>query len=350
MDVLQSWFILAFATPIIWAIICLFDSCFVGDKIYRSTWDGPVISGLFSAVPLLIWALMAPETITDSTSLSAALSTLTPEQLVNAYGAACLAALMYFLHIYFYFRALFRLNDVANTESVMALSVVIVPIFAWFLLGERLSGAFYAAVILAFIGLLVTGWSTLRRIYVNASLAADNEQKDNIMQRRANCIDVSVSLLLAVVCISLSLVLQAKALESLSFSGVTISFSATMLILSIVVLSVSANYRRQLGKILQRYYPMFIGVEGLEVLARLAGQRAIEIGPSVTAVALVQSTLPILIIIFSLMLIGTDRIRSFLSPALRQTLALQSESIQTKTTLLVVTVAAVLILQQGGSF
>ncbi|MEE9336039.1 MAG: hypothetical protein V3U65_18285 [Granulosicoccaceae bacterium] len=47
---------------------------------------------------------------------------------------------------------------------------------------------------------------------------------------------------------------------------------------------------------------------------------------------------------------GTDRIQKFLSPVLRETLALQSESIHTKTTLLVVTVSAVLILQPSGSF
>ena len=350
MSVTQSWFLFAFATPIIWAIVCLIDSCYVGDKVYRSAWDGPVISGLFSIAPLSICLLTAPSVIPTDTAATATATQLASYQKNYAYLVSCLAAVMYFAHVYFYFRALFRLNDVANAEAINALSVVIVPIFAWFLLGERLSGAFYLAISLASIGLIIAGWSTLHRIYANAKLAISSDESSEAETQIAQCIDVTVSLILAVSFYSLSMVLQSKALEDLNFSEVTISFSATTLTLSVFVLAMHGKYRKQITQTIQRFFPIFLCGEGLEILARLSGQRAIEIGPSVTAVALIQSTLPTVIIVLSLLLIGTDRIRQFLSPVLRETLALQSQSIHSKTTLLVITMAALLILQQDGYF
>ena len=77
---------------------------------------------------------------------------------------------------------------------------------------------------------------------------------------------------------------------------------------------------------------------------RSAWDSPVILGPSVTAVALVQSLLPLLIVVLSLMLM-----RQFLTPIARQTFVLQSEGIYTKSTLLVVTITAVLILQQNGA-
>ena len=57
---------------------------------------------------------------------------------------------------------------------------------------------------------------------------------------------------------------------------------------------------------------------------------------------------PTIIVVFTLMVISTNRFWHSLLPILRETLALQSQSIHTKTTLLVVTVATVLIFQQDG--
>jgi len=365
MDMAQNWLVLALASPIIWAAICLIDNCFVGKGLFRSAMDGPVIAGLFCIIPLSLMMLFGPDSPWTGNSASddsvPLFNSLAGDE-VTALLFSVLAALFYSLHIFFYFRTLFKLNDSANTESILALSVALVPILAWFLLGERLSPTFYVAVGLTATGLMVSCWSTLRRIYSGASCtqaqnhcvetgsnALTGNRLSSHIRGKAPGLGTVANLLSAVFCFSAYMVLQAKAFDGLDFVQVSISFNATMLLLALLALLSGAHYRQRIHALLIRYFPIFLCAEGLELAARLAAQRAIEIGPSVTAVALVQCLLPPLIILASWTLMGSDRLWQFLTPVTRQTLALQCEGMIAKTTLLMLTMIALVILQQDGS-
>lgn len=368
MEIVENWLVLALASPVIWAAICLIDSLFIGKGIFRSAFDGPVIAGVFCAIPLFFIILIGPNSLAFSHSSDSQMTILgeyAQGDTLTAVLYSVLAALFYSLHIFFYFRTLFKLNDSANTESVLALSVALVPIFAWFLLGERMSSLFYAAVGLTTAGLMVSCWSTLRRI-CNASLAPV-ESNDTVdtktnfscksrtfyplrdLVRKAVGLGPVVNLLAAVFCFSAYMVLQAKAFEELNFVEVSISFNATMTLLALLIVLSSARYRQHIYALLKRCFPIFLCAEGLEMVARLAAQRAIEIGPSVTAVALVQCLLPPLIILTSWTLMGSDRLWKYLTPVTRQTLALQCEDLASKGTLLIVTMIALVVLQHDGT-
>lgn len=364
MGLAENWLILALASPVFWAAICLIDCCFVGKGLYRSALDGPVLAGIFSAIPLVLLTLTGATTETQSISSAHALISYNTYPASEVHGAiliSALAALFYSAHIFFYFRTLFRLNDSANTESILALSVAIVPVLAWFLLGERLTPLFYLSVGLTVVGLIIASRSTIHRMFQDKSVELIVNENVNIgtTTRISNWLPrsfnqqcarygVVADLTAAVFCFSAYMVLQAKALEDLSFTDATISFNATMLLLSLLALGCSAPYRRRIFRLLFRYFSIFLCAEGLEIAARLAAQRATEIGPSVTAVTLVQCLLPPLIIIICLVLMGADRVRRYLSPTIRLTLSLQCQGLASKTTLLILTMMALLVFQQDS--
>ena len=95
MDVLDHWFFMAMMTPLIWAVCCLLDIGFVCNRIYKIAMDGPVISGLFSILPVLM--VVATGSLPDNV---VELSAVTHP----AHLTAMLAGAAYFLHIYFYFK------------------------------------------------------------------------------------------------------------------------------------------------------------------------------------------------------------------------------------------------------
>jgi uncharacterized membrane protein len=91
---------------------CVIDVCFVGEGVYRDPLDGPLIAGLFCILPLFVFGEANVVQVVDP---GVALMTL-------------LAGICDLLHIYFYFKALFVLNDASNAEIFNNLSVLLVPL------------------------------------------------------------------------------------------------------------------------------------------------------------------------------------------------------------------------------
>ncbi len=311
---LGNWVLMAFITPVAWALCCLIDSCLVGKEVYKTPLDGTVVSGLFCLVPILI-VLVSPtaEQLTlqlPSTSQSGSLD-------------AVVSGGFYFAHVYCYFRALFKLNDASGTELFLSLSVVVVPLLAFMLLGEQLANNHYLAILVAAGALVV-----LCRVSVK-------------LQGRAAIVYLSLS----VVAVSLSMIFQAKAFATISYPQSVFYFNCTVLLISVLCLLASYAQRRRVIQIFKSLAGVLVVAEMLEVVGRFSAQRAIELGPSVSLVALVECILPVLVMALSCSVIGFDKKFGVLSQELKATFALQLESCGPKIMAMTLIVVSIVIAQ-----
>jgi len=296
MDILQNWIVMAILTPTLWAIGCLIDSTLVGNKTYETPVDGTLVSCLFCLAPALLIVGIDHSTVA---------TTLTEQGVPRAAIAASIA---YMLHLYFYFRTLHRLNDVAGTETFLSFSVLVVPVFAWWLLGEKLPSNFYHAFLVAGIGALFQCWLVIKVVGMA----------------------IMGNLIVSVLAISLSMVLQAHALNTHGFSTANLVFNLACLAGAALFLMCSRTILLRLVSIICRIPLVLVISEGLGVLAIVSSHRATQLGPSVSIVALIECLLPLLIVAISALLIWCNKVLPLLSPAQYMTLTAQIQGMPSK--------------------
>jgi hypothetical protein len=284
--------------------------CFVGEGIYRSPVDGPLIAGLFCIIPLLAFGRPAVRLDID----------------LGIAAVAALAGIAYLLHVYFYFRALFLLNDGCNAEIFNTLSVLVVPVLAFVLIGEVLEPTHYAA-----LGISITAILVL----VAGQLSTLNWK-------------IMLHLAAAVVLVSLSMVLQAWVLQFISYQSAVALFSAAAFFGAVALLGVQPQLRRRTIRLCGRFGLLFAGVQILELVAVLGSQRATDIGPSVSLVALLECSLPVFLMGFSWMLFALSRrIRLIDSDKIRSALSSQTTAYPAKLLSLALIVSAIGLVQLG---
>lgn len=299
MAISENWFLMALIAPAAWAIGALIDSCLIGANVYKRSSDGSIVSGIFCLIPIGLILLTSHETALERYSATNSSASL---------HFSVIAGAAYYVHIRWFFKALFRLNDVSGAETCISLSVLIVPLFAHLLMGEQLDSGYYLAIGTAGFGLLLYCWSALRRAGPS----------------------VVVYLLLSVVTISLSMVLQAKAFKSTSFEQASLVFCATCFTLACVQLVANPRQRRRIFQLFRHYSSIFLVAEFLGILALLTSHRATQQGPSVSLVTLIECLLPLIIIGLSLILVGVDRCCKIMPQEIRHTLSIQFSLAGTK--------------------
>ena len=306
--VLDNWVLMAVAATGAWALSCVIDVCFVGKGVYRSAAEGPAIAGLFCILPMLASIGSVEWHSVDWTvALVGALS-----------GGAFL------LHVHLYFRALFLLNDAVNAEIFNTLGVLFVPVFAFILLAERLTWTNYLAIAVAALGVLVLvrlQWSRLSpRVIVN--------------------------LVVSVIMVSLMMVMQAWVLRHTSYATAVWLFSSSAFVAAALIFGIPGTRRRRIGRLCRRFGPIFILVQLLELAAVLGSQRATDLGPSVSLVALIECSLPIFVMAFSgLFALVAKAWMPFRSIAPRSALSLQTISAPSKIASMLLIVLAVGLMQ-----
>jgi len=303
----DNWIIIAFIAPLVWATSCIIDVCFISEEIYRRPMDGTIVSGLISIIPCIYFLVNI-----DSWAG------------ISFFDAipAVVAGVVYFLHSYYYFRALFCINDASGAETFISMSVLVVPVLAFLLLGERLDTIYYIAAIVALIGIVILIACHFRSLNRGAIW----------------------NLSFAVVYISLCMVVQAWVFEKMDFQhGITLfcagSFGAALL----VCLFKPAQGKRIVG-ICRRYGSVLIFAELIGILAVLMSHRATSISPSVTLVAIVECSLPVFIILLSLAVRSIPKRWYSISADTRDALALQVSALPAKlVSLSLISIAIVLV-------
>lgn len=306
--VLDNWVLMALFATGAWALSCVIDVCFVSNGVYRKASDGPAIAGLFCIVPALAstgrvewsdidWAIVA---------------------------VGVLSGVAFLLHIYLYFKALFSLNDAVNAEIFNTLCVLFVPVLAFVLLGERLPWPNYVAIALAVLGILVLVRYQLSRLSL-----------------------VVIGYLVAsVVTVSLMMVMQAWVLRYTNYATAVWLFSCSAFVTVVLLFGLPRKRRRRIGKMYQQFGALFVVVQILELAAVLGSQRATDVGPSVSLVALIECSLPIFVMVFSgLFALIAHRWMPVRSLALRAALSLQTVAAPSKIASMFLIVFAIFLMQ-----
>ncbi len=269
----SHWIFVAFLAPFFWALVNIIDVYFVS-SVYEDEWDGIFINSVFQLLPWLL-----PVFGIVSFQYPGGL----PSVVAFIGGASLILA------FFFYFKTLFVSNDVAVIQAIWNLSVPLVPFLSWLLLSEKLLPVHYGGIALAFTG---------------AMLFITHEEI-----RTRNFFGVAKTMVGAVVLFSLSMVLQSKAydlMENDFWSGFLI-FSAGAGITGLALVFFdpkSMKMRsRHILQMTKSYFFIFLIAESLNLLAVLSSQRAIDLSPVVSFVAVIESSVPIFVMLISLFLI-----------------------------------------------
>ena len=308
LGVLDNWIFMSLFATGAWALSCVIDVCFVSNGVYRKASDGPAIAGLFCIVPMLV-------------------STRALDWIDVNWAVVCvgmLSGVVFLLHIHFYFKALFSLNDAVNAEILNTLCVLFVPVLAFVFLGERLAWPNYVAIALAVLGILVLIRFQLSRL----SLAAIGY------------------LIASVVAVSLMMVMQAWVLQYTNYATAVWLFSSSAFATVMLIFGVPSRSRRRIGTMCRRFGALFVVVQLLELGAVLGSQRATDLGPSVSLVALVECSLPIFVLAFSgLFALVADRWVPVRSLTLRSALSLQTVAAPSKIASMSLIIFAIFLVQ-----
>ncbi len=267
-----NWFFLAFFAPFLWAVVSVIDTYLV-HSIYEDEYEGAIISGIFQLVPWLLVLLG----VIDFAPLGAVQTAL-----------AMLAGLLFLFAVFCYFKALFVSNDVSLMQILWNLSIPIVPFIAWLFIGEILMPIHYAGIGLAFCGVLV--------FLLNGKIVSREMSK------------VFLLMFVAVVLLSSSMVMSKAVYENTTdFWSVFLLFSLGATVAAGLLLLVDKKkFRERTEKIAQlsgKYFFIFLLAESLALLGILASHRAIDLSPSVSFVATIESLDPVFVMIISFVLV-----------------------------------------------
>ena len=269
----SHWLLVAFLAPFFWVLVNIIDVYFVSG-VYEDEWDGILINAIFQTLPWLLPIVGLVSFHYPGLSITT----------IAFLGGGCLI-----LSYLFYFKALFISNDVVVVQALWNLSVPLVPFLAWLFVDEKLSLIHYIGIALAFTG---------------AMLFSFHEEI-----KTKNFTQVFVVMIGAIGFFSLSMVLQTEVYRSIGddfwtgfllFSG---GATITGLLLSFFDPKPARERLRHLFKMSQAYFFIFVLAETLNLLGVLASQRAIDLSPAVSFVAVIGSLTPVFVLLLSLLLI-----------------------------------------------
>lgn len=264
-----NWLFVAFLAPFFWALVNIIDVYFV-DAVYEDEWDGVIISSLFQVLPWLLPIFGLVPFVYPGAGTA---------------GLAFIGGGFLTLAFYFYFKTLFASNDVVVIGALWNISVPLVPFFAWLFIGEQLTLKNYAGVALAFIGATVFAFS--KRI------------------KERNYGRVAAVMSGAVFFLSLSMVTQTVVYRSIGddfwtgFLLFSAGATATGLLLTYFDPKSIRDRASHLYRLCRTYFLIFLLAEWFNLVAVLSSQRAISLSPAVSFVVVIESAVPIFVLILS---------------------------------------------------
>ncbi|MDO8565700.1 MAG: DMT family transporter [Candidatus Moranbacteria bacterium] len=269
---MQNWLLMALIAPFLWALVAIVDTYFVHD-VYEDEYDGMVVSGVFQLLPWLLVPVGAIEFTFSSAQIA---------------GFAFVAGGMLALSFFCYFKALFIRNDAVLMQTLWTVGVPVVPFFAYFLIGEVLTSAHYAGIGIAFIGILLFNFD------------------GNV--KRIGFSRIVFPMVGAIVFFSLYMVFARKAhdLSPLDFWSVYLlfSFGATATAFAVLVIAKknAIEKARKIVRLSGKYFYAFLCTEGLYLAGTITSQKAISLAPAVSFVVVIESLVPVFVMVVSLFL------------------------------------------------
>jgi len=276
----NHWLAIAFLAPMFWALVNIIDVYFVGG-IYKDELDGTIISGLFQIVPWSILFFIA------DFNLAGAFNSNNTLWLDGTLILSFIGGLLYTSSFYFYFKALFSKNDVSMLQVFWSLTIIAVPVLSFFIFGEVLPAFKYAGMAVVLLGATV--------LSLNAKL------RESFSGRYLKI------MLGAVLFLSLSMILEERAYNLLGVSygsqGFWLGFFFFSLGAFTAGLLFALFFKRSPWVLIRKYYKIFLLGEGIYFLGNLFSQRALDIAPSASYVAAVETFIPVFVLAYSLLIL-----------------------------------------------
>lgn len=273
----ENWLIIAFIAPTLWSLVNLIDVYFIND-VYHDEYDGTIISGLF---PLLSWVLV----------LFGIISFDFPE---NQWWMFLASGTLFLFANFFYFKSLFNNNDAALVQIFWNMTVPLTIIISWLFLKESLELRQYAGM-----GVVLAGV-----IYLSLQEKSGKWKPEEILK---NMVPASVFL-------ASSLVFAEYAYRESSagfFDGYLVFALGMAIGAFIISLASKASFRNhftRITKLTQKYFVIFFLAEFLALVGTVASQRAVDLSPSVSFVATIESLSPFFVMVFSVLIIFFGRL------------------------------------------
>lgn len=274
----SSWLFMAFAAPMLWALVNVVDVYFC-KEVYRDDYAATAISQIFQIIPWIAvpWiGFTLPET----------------RLALLAISGGFLVSISYF----FYYRSIFSAGDVTLIQTIWNGTSIVVPILAYFLLSERLGIVQYVGIVIVLIG------ATL------LSLGG------KIIKTRTN--KIIGNMIFTTILFSFALVVEDRVYESVPFRDGLLLFMLGSFLAGVcfLVIHLISDYKTKLLKVRPNFFIWFAVVAIIDLLGMTAFQRAIDIAPSVSFVATIESFIPAFVMILSLIIV----LFSFLIKSLRK--------------------------------
>ncbi|MDD4901485.1 MAG: hypothetical protein PHS62_05330 [Patescibacteria group bacterium] len=274
----QHWLAIAFLAPMFWALVNIIDVYFVAG-VYRDELDGTIITGLFQIIPWPVLFFVADFRLADAVNFH---SGVDPTLWLSFLGGG-----LYTASFYFYFKALFSKNDVSLLQIFWNLTVVAVPVLSFLLLGEILPLVKYAGLVIALLGATMLSF--------NAKLRGNFSKRYFLI------------MLGAVLFLSLSMITEEKAYNLLNNTygaeGFWLGFFFFGLGAVAAGLLCAAFFKRNPLRLIKKYYKIFLLSEGIYFLGNLFAQKALDIAPSASYVAAVETFVPVFVLIYSFLIL-----------------------------------------------
>lgn len=260
----MSWFYLALLAPLLFAIVNLIDDNLI-HHVYKSSYFGAIISGLFGAIPLFALLFLSPNQISVSV-------------LVMGVLAGFLTTVYYF----FYFKAL-ELDSPSVAIALYSLSPAMIPFLAFFFLKERLLPSQIAGFIVVLIASFGLALAEVKKFKFSKALLPM----------------ATASTMFALTTLQLKYVYE----HTNFFTGFML-FSAGMGLGAIYFLLVlkflkASNFFKDLRRNSRRIFVLFVLSEAIAILAGFTQNLAIERGP-VSLVTVVGGAQPIYVLLIAL--------------------------------------------------
>jgi len=285
MDLLSiNWLLISFLAPAFWAIVNICDVYFI-KGIYKDEMDGTVMMSLFQILPCILTALFLRIDVRQFAQLDVSQGSIwfDPAILFALFGGV-----FFTLSFYFYFKALFSKSDAALLQIIWSLTVVVVPIFSYFIWGNQLPGIKYLGMSITLLGVILL--SLNKKIKLKLS-------RGYLKIMAGAVLFLSFSMLFEDQAYTL---LEAKSLSGnqsflFGFMCFTLGSFLTGVVLALV-------FKKNPSQFLKKYWPYYIFLESVTFLGNISSQRAISIAPSVSYVATIETFVPVFILLFSVLI------------------------------------------------
>ena len=259
---LDNWLFLALLAPFFWALVNVIDVYFV-KGIYKSEYDGIIISGVFQILPWLLVPILG----------------IGGE--IKAFGTllAVLGGFLYMLGIFFYFRSLFAQADAALIVIIWSTVGVVVPLVEAIVFGERLT-------LMQYFGIAITFFGT-------ALLSTDFRLRSRKLGK------IYANMIFAVAFCSVALILEDRAYDRVSFWNGTLFISLGAFLCGMFFWLIRPGEKNSHVRLAKRYFKIFFVAEALALFGMVVSYKAIQSG-LVSLVSAVENVQPVWIMAISL--------------------------------------------------